>query len=46
VKADHLLERLRMKVRTHDLLEEQREKVAAEAVENFSVLKKKKRVSK
>ena len=33
VKADCLPERLRMKVRPHDLLLEQREKVAGEAVE-------------
>lgn len=45
VKADYLPERLRMKMRTHDLLVEQREKVAGEAVENFSAVKKRKRVS-
>lgn len=46
VKADYLPERLRKKMRTHDLLVEQREKVAGEAVENFSAVKKRKRVSK
>lgn len=42
VKADYLPDRLRMKVRTHDLLMEQRENVSGEAVKNFSVVKKKK----
>lgn len=43
MKADYLPERFRMKMRT---LVEQREKAAGEAVENFSAVKKRKRVSK
>ena len=47
VKADYLPERLRMKVITHDLLVEQRQKVAGRLLKFLSCKKrKKKRVRK